>query len=144
MTTAHWNLALLSRRDLLKAGLALPALGFGFAAEASATAGNATVTQSGSVIDAFIVDRRHWPADKPLPREATLHVVDGDMTNLWYDTLDLRWREPGFVVAGRTGADALFVLEQLAWSRGRRVTFRREEGEVVHWVISPVHPSVRA
>lgn len=144
MTTAHWNLALLNRRDLLKAGLALPALGLAFAADAATEDAKAAGIGGGAEIDAFVVDRRHWPADKPLPHEATLYVVEGDMTNLWYDTLDLRWRQPGFVVAGRTGPDALFVLEQLAWSRGRRVTFRREEGEVVHWVISPVHPSLRA
>lgn len=123
----------ISRRTVLKAAVAAPlALG---------AMGNAEATSSS--IDAFVVDRRFWPAGKALPEGTELHFVDGDVTALWYDKLDVRWREPGYVLAGRSGEDVLFVLEQLAFGRGRRVTTRHAKDGIVSWVISPVHPSAR-
>ena len=47
-------------------------------------------------------------ADVPILRFA------GDVTAVWYDQLDQRWRQPGHVLGGITGSDALFVLEVLA------------------------------
>ena len=70
------------------------------------------------------------------------------MTPLWFDVLDPRWRLPGFVLAGYTGPDVLFVLERLAWDRGRRVTVRQmlalhaDSMPLTFWVIAPVHPSM--
>lgn len=123
-----------SRRAVLKAAVAAPlALGVTGAPLAATPA-----------VDAFVVDRRFWPAGKPLPEGMELHFVDGDVTALWYDKLDVRWREPGHVLAGRSGEDVLFVLEQLAFGRGRRVTTRQAKDGIVSWVISPVHPSARA
>lgn len=124
-----------SRRTVLQAAVAAP---FALGAMGTATAAMPTA------IDAFVVDRRFWPAGKALPEDAELHFVDGDVTALWYDKLDVRWRESGHVLAGRTGEDVLFVLEQLAFGRGRRVTTRQAKDGIVSWVISPVHPSVRA
>lgn len=122
-----------SRRTVLQAAVAAP-LAFGVAGTAKAAA---------PTVDGFVVDRRFWPAGKALPEDTELHFVDGDVTALWYDQLDTRWREPGYVLAGRSGEDVLFVLEQLAWGRGRRVTTRQAKDGIVSWVISPVHPSVR-
>lgn len=122
-----------SRRTVLKAAIAAP-LAFGAAGSAQAAA---------PAVDAFVVDRRFWPAGKALPEGIELHFVDGDVTALWNEKLDMRWREPGYVLAGRSGEDVLFVLEQLGFGRGRRVTTRQAKDGIVSWVISPVHPSVR-
>jgi hypothetical protein len=118
-----------SRRAVLQAAIALPALCVlpSFAATPA--------------VDAFVVDRRFWPAGKALPEGMELHFVDGDVTSLWYDKLDVRWREPGYVLAGRSGEDVLFVLEQLAFGRGRRVTTRQAKDGIVSWVISPARVS---
>lgn len=101
--------------------------------------------------DGFVIDRRFATAEPAAPRNAKLFHVDGDVTALWYETLDPIWRKPGFVLGGVTGKDVLFVLETLAPDRGRRVISRRplppaegdREGPIA-WVIAPVHPSVKA
>lgn len=123
-----------SRRSLLKAAVATP-LAFGVAGSSLAAS---------PAIDAFVVDRRFWPTGKALPEGMELHFVDGDVTALWYDKLDSRWREPGYVLAGRSGEDVLFVLEQLAWGRGRRVSSRQAKHGIVSWVFSSVHSAARA
>lgn len=127
----------ITRRTVLQAAVAAP---FAVGAVGAAAAG----MPAAAAIDAFVVDRRFWPVGKALPENTELHFVDGDVTALWYDKLDVRWREPGHVLAGRTGEDVLFVLEQLAFGRGRRVTTRLAKDGIVSWVISPVHASVRA
>lgn len=101
-------------------------------------------------VDAVLLDRRYARqslAEAFVPR---VYTFEGDVTHVWFETLDPIWRKPGFVLAGVTGQDALFVLEHLAWDRGRRVLDRRElpilgaDGHAVQsWVIAPVHPSVK-
>lgn len=125
------------RRTILKLGMMLPAA-LGLPAGARAEA---------SDFDALVVDHR-FSLLEPMPDATQLFTVAGDVTTLWYETLDPHWRQPGFVVAGYTGTDILFVLEHLAWDRGRRVVERRmiENGgdgrpPLVYWVIAPVHPS---
>ena len=131
-----------SRRDILKWGTVLPALGTGWhGAFAAAPKG----------LDAMLVDTR-FPgaldvADAPMP---VLRFA-GDVTRVWYDELDARWRRPGFVLGGITGADALFVLETLALHQGRRVVSRTSlelprvnDVQAIRWIIAPHHPSVVA
>ena len=129
---------MMDRRDLLKIGAVTPlALGFPAALRAATTG-----------VSLWVQDDR-FEATTFAPRSATL--ADGDVTRLWTGTLDDAWRKRGFVVAGVTGSDALFVLEQLAWSRGRRVIERSEvaparDGKpaLIRWIIAPTHPSVTA
>ncbi|NBC35644.1 hypothetical protein GTZ99_03635 [Novosphingobium sp. FSY-8] len=96
----------------------------------------------GVLIDAHVIDRRVWPG--ALPRsDAPVLPFDGDITALWYHRLDPRWRRPGFVLGGITGADTLFVLEQLARTRHRAVVSRRPlSAGATQWVIAPAHPSI--
>jgi len=75
---------------------------------------------------------------------APVFRIDGDVTALWYERLDRDWRTRQSVVAGLTGADALFCLERLAMDRGLRAVFKVERqpasGErpaLVHWIIAP-------
>ena len=42
--------------------------------------------------------------------------IDGDVTSLWYHDLHHRWKKGPAAIAGLTDANALFCLEQLAWS----------------------------
>ena len=132
----------LSRREILKWGVVVPALGTGWhGAFAAAPQG----------LDAMLVDTR-FPgaldvAEVPVP---VLRFA-GDVTDLWYDELDARWRRKGFVLGGITGADALFVLETLANHQGRRVVSRMaldlprvNDVQAVRWIIAPHHPSVSA
>lgn len=127
------------RRDVLKLCLAAPLAWQAPPAESMAA----------PCVDAYVFDRRLAHPSLATPRAQRTYAFDGDVTELWYRTLDPAWRRPGYTVAGLTGTDTLFVLERLAWDRGRRVTARSAvlgAGGVgaVAWVIAPVHPSVRA
>lgn len=134
----------ISRRKFVKWGALVPALGTGWhGAFAAAPPG-----MHGG-LDAMLVDTR-FPgaldvADAPMP---VLRFA-GDVTNVWYEHLDARWRRPGFVLGGITGSDALFVLETLAEHQGRRVVSRMaldlprvNNVSAVRWIIAPHHKSV--
>lgn len=133
---------MISRRDLLKWSAVTPAIIPDL---------HANLRSLPSGVDALVVDSRFSQPDIVDRFDRRVHLFEGDVTKVWFEVLDPRWREPGFVLGGITGQDALFVLERLAWDRGRRVTDRRElpamgtDGRpVVNWIIAPVHPSVQA
>lgn len=131
------------RRDMLKWGALVPALA-GVPAMARA--------QVGEGLDVLLLDTRF--GEGPLDDMGAARVLTfaGDVTKVWYEHLDRAWRQPGFVVGGITGADALFVLETLARQQGRKVVARKAlevaplPGGIapVSWVIAPAHPSVLA
>lgn len=131
---------MIDRREVLKWGVVAPVLaGAPYVAVAAGPEG----------LDGFVLDRR-FLRERPAGLQASaLYSIDGDVTALWYETLDPLWRKPGFVLGGITGRAALFVLETLAPDRGRRVVSRKalptakgEREGPVSWVIAPVHPSV--
>jgi hypothetical protein len=69
--------------------------------------------------------------------------VADDLMTLWYDELDLAWREKPMALAGVTLADALFVLETFALDRGMHVVYRGEhglveDGRITHRLAGPV------
>jgi hypothetical protein len=133
---------MITRRDLIKQGaIGAGLVGLPQVALAAAPQG----------LDAILLDTRFGGdlpagfADVPILRFA------GDVTSVWYDQLDQRWRQPGHVLGGITGSDALFVLEVLAVQHGRRVISRTPVGQrradgiaPISWVIAPHHPSVVA
>ena len=53
-----------------------------------------------------------------------------DLMSLWYDDLDLRWRDAPMAIAGVTLNEALFVLETLAMDRGMRLIYRGDHSAV--------------
>jgi len=129
---------MINRRDLLKWSAVAPVLLGGSAA---------SFRKLPEGVDALVLDTRHVRRGLAGPM---VHAFDGDVTQLWFETLDPLWRRPGFVLGGITGADALFVLKRLAWDRGRRVVSRSQlparHGSgtgPLSWVIAPVHPSVK-
>ncbi len=136
---------MITRRNLIKWGVIAPAIAG--TAQAAFAGVPAEVDMLG--LDALVLDTRHLTEGPEGMAARAIHRFDGDVTALWFDTLDPAWRKRGFVVGGVTGRDALFVLETLAADRGRRVVSREllpaaadgTEGPVA-WVIAPVHPSV--
>lgn len=133
---------MISRREFVKWGAVVPALGTGW------HGGFAAAPQG---LDAMLVDTR-FPgaldvADAPVP----VWRFSGDVTPLWTGHLAARWKERGHVLGGITGTDALFVIETLAEHRGRRVVSRTtlelppvNGVQAVRWIIAPHHPSVTA
>jgi hypothetical protein len=66
-----------------------------------------------------------------------LHVfARGDISDVWYDELDLLWRRRRAPIAGLTRHGPLFVLERFAWDRGMRVVFRGEHSSGPATVVS--------
>jgi hypothetical protein len=66
-----------------------------------------------------------------------LHVfARGDISDVWYDELDLLWRQRRAPIAGLTRHGPLFVLERFAWDRGMRVVFRGEHSSGPATVVS--------
>jgi len=119
-----------NRRDVLRAGAALPAVSlvglpfngaFGAAGQSLA-------------LERFVFDVRF--AESGAIAEHVKHLgtrlspVADDLMTLWYDELDLAWREKPMALAGVTLADALFVLETFALDRGMHVVYRGEHGLV--------------
>lgn len=103
---------------------------------------------AGEGIDALLVDTGYGT---PPDTAAELLTFAGDVTAVWFDRIDGRWRRPGFVLAGITGSDTLFVLESLARQHGRAVVQRATMGvadargvSLTSWIIAPVHPAMRA
>ena len=119
-----------NRRDVLRAGAALPAVSlvglpfngaFGAAGQSLA-------------LERFVFDVRFAESGaiaEHVKRLGTrLSPVADDLMTLWYDELDLAWREKPMALAGVTLADALFVLETFALDRGMHVVYRGEHGLV--------------
>jgi len=53
-------------------------------------------------------------------------AIRGDITDVWFEDLDLRWKQSPVAVAGLTTESALFCLERLAWDHRLRVVFRAD------------------
>lgn len=67
--------------------------------------------------------------------------IEGDVTKLWYEKLDARWRDEKIAVTGLTEYGAFFCLERLAMDRGLRVAFkgshRRAGSQLLHDIRAP-------
>jgi hypothetical protein len=130
-----------SRREFIQAGLAaslLPVVGS--AAEAS----NPPVPFYKVIVDERFPSSAAY-GEEWRARGAAVHAIRGDITDLWFLDLDLRWKNQGPVaIAGLTAHGPLFCLERLAWDHGMRVVSRIEQaardqdGEpLISWVIAP-------
>lgn len=89
-----------------------------------------------------IYDRRYsassafaeWMERQGIP---TRSLDRGDVTNVWFNDLALRWRRSPAAIAGMTAPEALFCLQELARDHGMRVTFSadhrlRSDGSIEH------------
>jgi len=93
------------------------------------------------VFDRDFADCRLF-AQQAARRGVSVHAISGDVTDLWYDDLYHRWKDPQVTIAGLTTVSSLFCLERLAWKCDRRVIFRtdhvrRPDGGVDHALYGP-------
>jgi hypothetical protein len=110
-----------SRREFLQTGVA--------AASILPIAGTspAALLQPLSVYK-VIFDQR-FPSSREFADEARslglpVHAIEGDITDVWFHDLSLRWEQEPAAIAGLTAHGPLFCLERLAWDHRMRVVFR--------------------
>ena len=124
-----------SRRTFLKAGLGVYAAGAVIPAVSSRTV---AVPYYKAVFDERFEEPRAFAAgaaERGIPAAA----IRGDITSLFYDDLDLRWKQGPVLLAGYTTRASLFCLDLLARDRGMRVSYCDESDPsgLVFWVIAP-------
>ena len=132
-----------NRRQVLKWAAAASAAATGaLSLEPSAAASR----EASPPIELFVFDRRFAAARAAAARSAANGVEPaafaGDLTQLWYERLDLRWRRAPMTLAGVTTAGGLFVLGTLAADRGMRVLQRAKlpadaSEPLYSWIIAP-------
>jgi hypothetical protein len=121
-----------SRREFLQMGVAALALPISaraaFGTPAAAAAGFARVP-----LYRVVYDERHAPcrafASEAKELGVTVHGIRGDITGLWFNDLDARWKKEPVAIAGLTEHGPLFCLERLAWDHGMRVIYRADHME---------------
>jgi hypothetical protein len=140
-----------NRRRFIQSGLAVSATSWIAASAFSAPVGAAGTPAVR--LDRFVVDTRFAEAVETALhaayQEIRLAETSGDLTDLWYDDLDLQWKKAPMALAGMTTQSALFVLETLAADRRMRVVYRGEHGvpqggRVAHVLTGPADLLARA
>jgi hypothetical protein len=130
-----------TRRAFLKAAVTVSALPI-VASAAPDPAGSPQTAQPLSLYKALFDERfalsRAFGARASQIGVAT-HGIRADITDVWFNDLDRRWRKGAIAVAGLTAPAAVFCLERLAWDHGMRVVFQAEhccraERDVRHMV----------
>ena len=139
-------MSLWNRRDFLIASGA--AMGVCSTLPAAMGAANAATTQL-LPLHLIVADTRftesHAFAAEAARAGNRVAWITGDITDLWYNELDLLWRENKVAIAGLTGYAAFFCLERFAWDRGLRVAFKEElqrtgsgqPSSLYRWIIAP-------
>jgi hypothetical protein len=134
---------MLNRRDFLAAQLGAAvtlAAGVAFAAPTREASGKVLA------LDRLVVDDRYPDAlriaDYAARGAGVTSRFSGDLTQLWYEQLDLAWRTRPEALAGITTREGLFVMETLAADHRMRVIFRAEhaapsERRVLHRMHGP-------
>jgi hypothetical protein len=81
-------------------------------------------------LERFVADARFREAvEVGLPaaaRGVPMSTIAGDLTDLWFEELDLLWKKTPQALAGVTTRQGLFVLETLAADRRMQVVYRGE------------------
>jgi hypothetical protein len=131
-----------NRRDVLQGGIALTTLPLvASAAWESSDAPRVALAPYRILFDDRFAESRRFGAEIARLGGAT-RAFSGDVTELWYEELDVRWRREPIVVAGMTRHGPLFCLERLAWDVGMRVAYRAEhrrasDGSIAHVIVAP-------
>ena len=139
-----------SRREFLQTGIAasvLP-LGLGGWRLGGGTAEGSSSGAEGASLPLYKVlfDRRFAPG-VTFARAAEAIGADtlgfeGDITDIWFRDLSLRWAREPVAIAGLTAHGPLFCLERWGWDHGLRVVYqtrhdRLEEGRAGHAIRGP-------
>src|SRR6185295_14895335 len=131
-----------NRRDVLQGGIALTTLPLvARAAWDSSDPARAELAPYRILFDDRVAESRRFGAEIARLGGAA-RAFSGDVTDLWYEELDVRWRREPIAVAGMTRHGPLFCLERLAWGVGMRVVYRAEhrhasDGSIAHVVLTP-------
>lgn len=133
-----------SRREVLQCGLALPGLSLAaISLPLPAAAAGAAETLR---LERFVYDVRFAESAAMGEHAARSGIapapIADDLMRIWYDDLDLHWRQQPMALAGITMAEALFVLETFALDRDMRVVYRGEhsvveQGRMAHQLAGP-------
>ena len=125
-----------NRRELIKIGLAASILPMDLIARQARA-------QAPLAIHRAIYDER-FEAGRAFAAQArqrgwTVRAIRGDVTDLWFNELSMRWKQGPAPIAGLTAKNSLFCLERLAWDAGMRVVSRAEDPKtsLVAWLIAP-------
>ena len=131
-------MSLWHRRDfLIASGAAMGSLpGLTAAAGAALALPSAASPARLIVADTRFAESRAFAAEAARSGQR-IAWIEGDVTDLWYEELDLRWRSERVTVSGLTEYGAFFCLERLGMDRGMRVAFKREQSpSLLGWVIA--------
>jgi hypothetical protein len=130
-----------SRREFLQIGVAALALPISARAGLKPALSAPAKESAPMPLYKVIFDERHASsrafAGEVKKLGAPLYGMKGDITNLWFNDLDARWKKEPIAIAGLTEQGPLFCLERLAWDHGMRVVYRadhtyREDGYMEH------------
>jgi hypothetical protein len=130
-----------SRREFLQIGVAALALPISARAGLKPALSAPAKESAPTPLYKVIFDERHASsrafADEVKKLGAPLYGMKGDITNLWFNDLDARWKKEPIAIAGLTEQGPLFCLERLAWDHGMRVVYRadhtyRQDGYMEH------------
>jgi hypothetical protein len=135
-----------NRRQFMQCSVAVT-MSVSMASAALAAAGSAK--RAALWPERFVFDNRFAPARQMAQRMARQGILlgecSGDLTDLWYNHLDLQWRKSPMILAGMTTREGLFVLETLAADHRMRVVQRDELSvpdsafgkSLYYWTIAP-------
>lgn len=109
-----------SRREIIQF------LGAGLMVTPSLALASEPSPRTSRAVERILVDERFPESEAfagvaPSVRGAAVLRFRGDLTEIWMHDLDGLWKARPAAIAGVTGRDALFVLEQLARGPGLRV-----------------------
>jgi hypothetical protein len=119
-----------SRREFLQIGVA--ALAIPISARAGLKPANSGLVGGSAPTPLYkVVFDERFPASRTFAGEvkrlgAPIYGIKGDITDLWFNDLDARWKKEPIGIAGLTAHGPLFCLERLAWDHGMRVVYRAD------------------
>ena len=126
-----------NRRVFLKSGIAACSAG---ALLRPVSAKGPVIPFYKAVFDERFEEARVFAADADA-RNIPTAAIRGDITRLFFDDLDLRWKQGPVWLTGLTTPESLFCLDLLARDRGMRlrhcVTKPSGPSDLVFWIIAP-------
>ena len=123
-----------TRRQFVGAGTAVLAVA---AARPARSLSEIPVTPFRAIYDERFAAGRRFASDA-VERGWVTRAIRGDVTQVWFHELAVRWKRGPAAIAGLTTPQSLFVLERLAWDVGMRVTVREthDATPLIRWLIS--------
>ena len=120
-----------NRREFLQAGVVATALplavgGMLEPSQASAKASVLNVPLYKAIYDERYAEGRAFGEHVKRNGVASHAFADGNITDFWYNELDLLWRDTPVAIAGLTQVGPMFVLDRLGRERGLQTVLRVE------------------